>query len=653
LDKALRHFQVIGTATDEQRKEMQALVQEIGPKLAMPQTELVRSASELLQAGLIPADLLDKGKDGVTLIEHLAGGAKVAAENLEQMATQLVVVARAFNMPWTNSAERAETLKGLMGGMLVAPRLSPDTPGMHARALAEFGPIAGQLGMSWQEASALQSVLSSSGFPGARGGMALKTILQRLLNPTFASQQHMQLARFDYGRVMKTDLGKVDPYKFAEALKVIGLDPGDEGLQIIRGMLKKGERGNLLGWKTDLFEKLSAEMGFSKRDVKERGFLKRSIDNVVATTAGGMDMIAFLEELSKLDVAAFKDFAGLHHASKAAVLKTQQAIRSYKENLERIKNEADGALAQGLAIKLKGFGFQSDRFPRVMEALRNSIWNAGLGDMATTNLTRLNDAILSLSKTDPETLQMIGRALFYLGTAGAGLVGAGAAVTAITVALRPLLKLGASFMASPWWAKVIAAGGLGALIVGKGAGNAFELGEPDEWGNRTSKFGEMLKEGEYLARRIGVLAGQAADGIGRLFGFDAENSALMLGVRALHGLLSSINAMWDNANRFFDERDANHGAAAKQFWEKMRQGLSGNAAGAGPTTMEGFTTGIGGQQPIAKLEGQATVSVDVQVKGGEVTGIRTTDGQHIKLNVGQGMRDTSKGMAGGSGGYGP
>src|SRR4051794_22175811 len=46
LDKQARLFQAFGDATEEQRKTLSALVNEIGPKIGMKQIDLLKGATE-------------------------------------------------------------------------------------------------------------------------------------------------------------------------------------------------------------------------------------------------------------------------------------------------------------------------------------------------------------------------------------------------------------------------------------------------------------------------------------------------------------------------------------------------------------------------------------------------------------------------------
>lgn len=670
LDKALRQFQVVGNATTKQRGEMKALADDVATKLGMPQLEIIQGATELLQAGLSAEDLLGKGADGVTMLQNMGEAAKVAGESIASMATDLVVLGKAFNLPWANSQERLASMQRLQGLAIVAPRLSPDSPAEHVRALAEFGAIAAQLGMKPEEASALQNTLSSAGFMGSRGGMGLKTILQRMLNPTPGALAQFQAAGFNYGRVFKTDLTGLNADTIIGALGMGGVH-ADKARSAINRKLREGQNAgegfDILRWRADLEDEISSSLGLKKGDAQNRRIIKKSLDNIISTKQGGLDVVAFLEELGKLPVSAFKDVMGLHHATKGAVLKFQESLRQYKSNLQRTYDEAPSAIDDGLRVKLEGFAFQVDRLGATWTKFKNTLSTTGTFGAV---IDQISGGLESISQMEPAKLDMLSKAITGLGVGLAGLATASAGVWV-------LARLGA-VMTGPL-GKLIAAGGLAALYGGL---------EPQQFNvngaiqDGPSPIMEFVQELTGLGQEVVGLfddVTRAALGLG---GIEFTGSAIVKGLGLMSdslryiresieylrggGTIGNPDKEWGFMDflKPFDRDKYNRDRGIPQssggFWDYMMpNGLpepykgwfqgSDEQSGRLDTSavvqrLDSPLQVIMSEPPVAKLEGAGTVSVNVRIDGpGQVTGVSAADdGKNVRLKTGGGMPDTGR-----------
>lgn len=679
LDAALRQFQVVGTATNKQRGEMRSLADEVAVKLGMPQLEIIQGATELLQAGLEAEDLLGKGSDGVTMLQNMGEAAKVAGESIASMSKDLVILAKAFNLPWASSEDRLESMRRLQGLAIVAPRLSPDSPTEHMRAIAEFGAIAAQLGMRPEEASALQNTLSSAGFTGSRGGMALKTILQRMLNPTPAAQAQMTAAGFNYGNVFKTDLSGLNADTFINTLGMGGVHAGKARGAIdrhIRDGLAQGDALDLLRWKAGLEDAISSSLGLKKGDAQNRRIIKKSIDNITATKSGGIDTIKFLEELGKMPIASFKDLVGLHHATKGAVLKFQESLRQYKSNLERLRDEAPGAIDEGLAVKLEGFAFQVDRLGASWTFLKNQLSTTGAFG---ATLDQISNVMLGIGNMDPAQLDMLSKGITGLSLGLAGLAGASAGVWV-------LARLGA-VLTGPL-GKLIAAGGLAALFGGL-TPQQYNVNGAIQ--NGPSPMLEFIQEMATTGGELVGLFDDAARAAAGLAGVEFTGSSIIKGLQLMSALLRDVRGAIEYFRGGVGNPDKEWGIgdllkpfdadayARKQrgetaepggssWWNPMPNGLPAPYNGWWDSFKSswsgGDTLGDGGgldtsavvqrldvplqvimaEPPVAKLEGSGSVNVNVRVEGpGQVTGVSAADdGKNVKLKVGGGMPDTGR-----------
>lgn len=677
LDKALRDFQVVGTATAKQRREMGSLADQIAVKLGMPQLEIIQGATELLQAGLNVEDLTQRGADGVSMLQNIGEAAKVAGGSIAEMSKDLVILAKAFELPWATSPDRMESMKRLQGLAIVAPRLSPDSPTEHVRALAEFGAVAAQLGMTPEESSALQNVLSSAGFTGSRGGMALKTILQRLVNPTPGAQAQMTAAGFNYGKIFDTNLSGLTSDQLIQALGMGGVH-AERARGAIDSHLRKGVAAgdglDILRWRAELEDKISTSLGLKKGDAQNRRIIKKSVDNILATRQGGLNVVSFLEELQKMPIAAFKDMFGLHHATKGAVLKFKESLRQYAVNLQRLQDEAPGAVSEGLAVKLEGFAFQVDRLSAAWTFFKNALSTTGTFGAA---LDQISNALIGMANMDPAQLDMLSKGITGLSIGLAGLAAASAGVWV-------LARIG-SIMTGPF-GKLIAAGGLAALFGGL---NPQQFNVNGAIQNGASPIMDFVNEATGLAGDLVTAFDDVARAAAELGGVDLGGSAIITGLQLMTALLRDArqaiewfrssptignpdkeSSWWDWIQPFSHKRyREKKGLPPLEpqgggFWDYMMpNGLPEPYKGwfqgpqLGPTSgAESLDTGaivqrldsplqvIMSEPPTAKLEGSGTVNVHVTVEGpGELSGVSAADdGKNIKLNTGGGMPDTNR-----------
>lgn len=669
LDTALRQYQVVGNASDAARVQMRKTADELAVKLGMPQLDLIQGATEMLQAGLAPEDLMTKGADGVTLLQNMGEAAKVAGQPIAELATDLVTLAKSFGMKWGNAEERGKALKDLMGLAIVAPRLSPDSPAGHIRALKEFGPIASQLGMTPLEASALQNTLSSAGFREQLGGMGMKSILQRLLNPTKAAQAQMSISGFNFGRVMKNNLGMLSADKFVDALETGGLDAGGARGFIGKELTKaiaEGANLDILRFKSQLALGIAKKLGVKKGDAFNTAIIKAGVDDVIAGTGTGIDVRAFLQELQKLPTAAFKDVAGLHHASKMAVLKFQESLAQFERNMEQTAEQMPTAVSEGMFTKAQGWAYQLDRMSAAWTRFRNALWDNGAGDTFTGLAEKIGSLLNSLSTMDPKNIQALSTGLSTLAVGLGALAGASAGVWA-------LARLGA-ILTGPAGQILMAGGALSAL--GLLNGRSQQTGKNGAIVGGQSDAMALLDSLQQLSSTVGSLMSTFE----KLSGAQIDTSGMVSALGAVNQLVQEINAglqsfdkwmkgdksstfgfgdgqfmglkwqpetaFWNRGASGFGGADANAPARGSLgFWDTFKAGMM---PGSGPNAALGQAGQLQQAPQIgpvtAKLEGSGTVTVNVKVDGpGQVTGVSASDdGKNIKLKTGGGMGDTNK-----------
>jgi|GEM_PF-4654508 len=684
LDRALRHFQAMGAATDEQRIRLETMIMDMAPRLGMGAMQLIEGATNLVQAGFEVSEILDTSK--VQILEMIATAAKGAGESIDEMATSLIALGRQFNMPWDTAEDKAETIRRFLGLAAFAPQLSPDTFMSHIRGLTRFGGLAYRLGLRPEEASALQSLMAIAGYKGAEGGNALSAILTRFITPTPAARQWMRQAGFDYHRVMQLDLSRIrDADALISGLETgLGMDLSKHRAWMARNLAKITPETDIFRFQDWMAEQLGNRLGLKKGDVIKRGIIRKGIQRFFTAGGAAINVVALLEEMAKLPVDAFKDFAGLHRLKQAQVLALQENLKVYADLLRRIEEGAPGAEQRMAGPKLEGYAYQLDRLRASIESLRSAMWNAGFGNWMEKLTKRFADFADSLRQIDPAVLNGIAKALTTLGAAGAGLAAAGAAIWAIGGALSAFGALATS----PFWGPVIAAGGLAAYLFGDDFLSLFKVKTYDPFGTPISPAGEFLNELKATFDKIGDafksiigFGGELIgilEGVGRsvanLFGMDLTNSPLMRGFVNFGNVMGEIRANAEYIEGLFNsltasvrgEETAPRLPDPNSFWGRyellgrMLPHLLGTEAAPQPQSapapaqpVEPVQTGWldaikslfqSQPPPVAKLEGAGTVNVNIKVDGpGKVMSTTLSDdGKNIKLKTGESNPDVAR-----------
>ena len=680
LDKQLRLFQAFGDASEDQRVRLRSLVNDVAPRIGVGHTDMIKGATEMIQAGLKPSDLMtaldDKG--GMTLLERISAGAMAADTNVSKLATDLVQLAMIGKMPFGTGAEKAGSMEKLLGLAMAAPAFSPDKPGEHMAALRQFAPLLvpmlvgkdptpDQAYGALTEASALQNTIATM-FKGSLGGMGLKTLLQRTMMPTMASEQQMLLHKYDAGKVFGADMSKLrDPDALLGMLKQGGVDMSAHRGEIgtFLADLARDPSGDYIGAKSDMMSMLSGFMpkGSSSWD---KGILKRGLDNFFALSKGKFSIEDWLEQLSKLPPDALKDFGGLHHAPKAAGLQGDQARELFQRLKREIPGRAAGAVDQMVGVRNdpRSWDYQTRVLPEAIQTLRNSVWDSGLGEMATAGLAKLNSALQQLSQVDPKVLNMLGTGLTLVGASAAGLVGAGASVWALGSALTAL-------RANPAVLAIAAAGGIGAYVFGQGLASNEGAAALAEYGRLLTNIGgaaasaamglanlvnfkigdgsesplrKMLKEDAELLNRINSLIERITNGRGQLDKADEPadwnkttgSDRWKAGGAAQDGVLDYLKSWFQRTPPPAPDPSLSDGPATAP------QSALDPAAFSGPIVQRlssPLAVTLTGESVKAQLEGRASVTVTVQGPG-KVTG-QSSSG-HIELKTGDSMADTNR-----------
>jgi len=208
----------VGAVTGATGKELEALRKntlEVAGATTFTAVEIAGLQTELGKLGFSAQEI-----EQSTLA--IANAAQALGVGLSDIAQKVGVTIRAFNLDASQAASAADTLTSAINGSA----LSFDSFGT---SIAYVAPIAGQLGITFQETAAAMGVLADSGFQASRIGTGLRKILLEVgesgetLQETLTNLKEEQLSLNDiteiFGKtavaqatVLLNNIDKLDTY---------------------------------------------------------------------------------------------------------------------------------------------------------------------------------------------------------------------------------------------------------------------------------------------------------------------------------------------------------------------------------------------------------------------------------------------------------
>jgi hypothetical protein len=513
LDKLQRHIAFIGELSEEGRISVRKLIEDTSYVTGLGQVELTKGMDDLIAAGMSVEELLTKTASGETIFERIAKTARGANEPVEAFSENLKALAAQASLP-TTGAEGAATYERILGLLAIAPALSPDTTGGHALGLYHFLGNATLLGMSIEEASALQNTLSRLGYRNAAAGTALKTIFARLLKPTPAAIAEMEQAGFDYNAVMGGDRSRLlEADRLVSTFNETGRLP-KMSKKLINGVMKviKENQGKSVFAITAAIEDKIVKTG--KWTAAQKQAIKKAAEIFVRESGiRDVDPEIFLRELAKLGPEGIAQLTGIHRAAQGAALTSASALEIYRETLAGLSARMTGAIDESFS-KQEGWAMTVDRLSAAFQNLRNAIWDSGYGNQLESLASRVADFVQSLSEADPAKLNSLAASITAVAAAIGALMAAGITMKSLAMLAGLLSLFGVT---APAW--LVPALGLAAAgAAGWWTYNQLSGGTPDEVTTTDPEaIAQRAKEADENAPLDGSAAGIVWDEIKKYF----------------------------------------------------------------------------------------------------------------------------------------
>ena len=163
LESAMARVGAVTGATNEELIALKDNTLEVAGATTFTALEIAGLQTELGKLGFSVEEIQSS-----TL--SIANAAQALGQGLSEVAQKVGVTIRAFNLSASQAANVADTLTAAVNGSA----LSFESFGT---SIGYVAPIAGQLGISFQEVAAAMGVLADSGFQASRIGTGLRKIL--------------------------------------------------------------------------------------------------------------------------------------------------------------------------------------------------------------------------------------------------------------------------------------------------------------------------------------------------------------------------------------------------------------------------------------------------------------------------------------------
>lgn len=272
FDQQMSTVQANTGATSAQMNQLRAAAIEAGASTVYSATDSADAINDLGKAGLSTADILSGGLSGA--LNLAASDGMQVGEAAELMSTTL----KQFNLEGSDAGKVADALAAGAGKAVG----SAHDLGF---ALNQAGLMANSMGVSMTETVGTLSAFANAGMIGSDAGTSLKTMLQRLSNPTKEAQAQMDelgISAYDasgqfvglenFAGQLKTSLGGLTQEQRNAALSVIF---GSDAVRAANVLYSEGSEG-IAGWM-----KAVSESGYAaEQAAAKNNNLKGDLENL-------------------------------------------------------------------------------------------------------------------------------------------------------------------------------------------------------------------------------------------------------------------------------------------------------------------------------------------------------------------------------------
>lgn len=455
-----------------------------------------------------------------------------------------------------------------------------------AQGFKYSAPLASALGVSQEQLAAMIATQGQAGLRGDEAGVAVRSMLTRMVRPTADSRQalaEMGLRFEDYARETKP----VSPDDLLSGLRNQGVDASR-----MRGRLPEIiERAKASGGDvaTELSQAIIEGMGISK--VVDKAKVSKMVARYVSSLGETIDVDRMFEDLRAKGVTPGQ-ISRIFDAKQGTRLSTIMLDDQYQQFVRTLQSDSVGASARGAAVMNQGAVGAHNRLVSSYDNFILSLAESGVLDTASKALDAVASGLRSLAETSPRLLEF-----------GTYATMAVAALGPLSLAVRGLaLAAGAVGVGG-------AAPAAAAAVSGATAGRLAMMSRFGPWA-----FGGALAYGAIETAQSTTTTPE---------GWRYRNNTAF----------PNMDAVYEQSVRAQRARMQDPEAARGAAFSRLSEPSSLKAVVEHPIDVTGKL------DPV-KLEGQASVNVTVRVQGpGQVSGMSSSSSGHIRANAGTALAE--------------
>jgi hypothetical protein len=417
FERELNKIQAYGELSDAERKRVEDNAREIARLGLAGAKDAVELQRRFVQAGRSVDEAIGMSKP--TLDFSLFGDVDPA-----KAANVITTIAAAYRKQM--DAMEPSEVAGRIGDVLAkGANISLADVSDFAEGFKYVAPLASKAGMSIEQVTAAIATMNQHGLKGNEAGVALRSMLVRMVKPTANARAAME----GYGLSFEQFVNKWQKFDGNALQGVLNLN----GINVKKPLMDKvssavkdmDPQKDAKAIRETVTKILVDGMDLKPRDGK---VVAKTISNFLGNMAEGVDADAMIRALEDKNVS-LGAIANLFDVRQGARLSTLFNGEMYQQMLDKVNDKSTkGASARGAETMLKGLIGASMRLKGAWDNLWISIARSGVLDSVTNMLTRIANLINNMGKSNPAGLRflteaaigaaLLGPALMIIGTAG-------------------------------------------------------------------------------------------------------------------------------------------------------------------------------------------------------------------------------------------
>jgi TP901 family phage tail tape measure protein len=388
FDAKMSGAQVATSATTAELTRLRAAAKQVGADTVFSAGEAAEGITELGKAGLSTSDILGGALSGST---DLAAAGQLG---LADAAQYVAVTLKQFRLEGGRATDVADALTA-------GANLAVGEVGDLGQALAQSGQVSAQFGISMEETVGTLSAFANAGLLGSDAGTSLKTMLQRLANPSAEASglmAELNIQAFDAQGNFVGLAGVAD--QLQSSMSGLTVEQRQTALATIFG-------SDAVRAASILYDEGGASIRAWTADVSQSGFAAQQASALLDNLTGDVEALR-----GSLDTALIGTEEGAQGPLRDTVQTITELVNAYSDLPGPAQTAAGATLGVVGAVGLAG-GAAALAIPQIV-SLYDGLGKLGRGGLAAQTAMRGLGAVLT-------------------GPVGLGLAAAGAALVAFAI----------------------------------------------------------------------------------------------------------------------------------------------------------------------------------------------------------------------------